>query len=114
MLDTQYWPLPPGIGLIIEALVEAITQNQQTIDSLSQQVNHINGVKIALESARSVESPLSATLASLSGSWSEVTTQTNDLVTFLNAIDKLPELDETFAPVIHQSWVTLSSKLSAW
>ncbi|KAL7006705.1 hypothetical protein EMMF5_003591 [Cystobasidiomycetes sp. EMM_F5] len=103
-----------GIGVIINAIVEAITKNQDAINSLSRQVNQINGVKMAVESARSIESPLGMTLSSLSGSWSVVTTQTNNLDAFLNTINKLPNLEPTFVPVIRQTWVKLSADLGAW
>ncbi|KAI9106323.1 hypothetical protein DFS34DRAFT_589564 [Phlyctochytrium arcticum] len=104
----------PGIGAIIDAIVSAIKGDQDAINSLNREISSLNIAQAQVTAAIASTAPCRELTSTLSGGWSTLTTQTQQLQTFQNILEKNPTRDATFRPLVQSSWATLSSNLAKW
>lgn len=110
----QWWPLPPGLGLLIKTIVESITQNEKRIKELEGQMSDLRSAQFQLEMARMYEDQCLDTVVQLTKSWSDLTQEASDLAALLKIIADVPDTAGALAEDAKKTWVALNSELARW
>ncbi|KIM19871.1 hypothetical protein M408DRAFT_334234 [Serendipita vermifera MAFF 305830] len=110
----KWWPIPPGLGAIIDAIVSSIKGDQDAINDLNREIGALNAAQSQVTAALSLSAPLRDLTADLSRGWSTLTTQTQQLQTFEQILENNPARDEKFRPIVQASWKILSDNLARW
>ncbi|EJU00462.1 hypothetical protein DACRYDRAFT_23341 [Dacryopinax primogenitus] len=110
----KWWPLPPGIGLLIKVLVEEITHTESDINNLERNIGQYEQAKRQMEAVRATEDSYVNTIVSVTTSWASLTQETNDLAGLLQIIADLPVTIDSLIVDARNSWLTLSAELQQW
>lgn len=101
-------------GLLIKAIVEAIRHDEATIRDLGQEITALNLAHSQLSAALAISAPCHDLTTALSQGWSTLTTQTQQLQTFVQLLESNPDRDAAFRPLVQNSWGTFSANLARW
>ncbi|KAF8326919.1 hypothetical protein F5887DRAFT_1113358 [Amanita rubescens] len=109
-----YWPFPPGVGQIIYVIIDSIKKTTDELNSLRNDINRLQQAQAQVANVQQVSDSIGEMTSTLSQSWSQLTTKTDDLSTLVKAVVITPEVAQAVLPVVRAKWQTLSASLSYW
>lgn len=109
-----YWPIPPGIGAIIYIIIDSITDTTNSINRLKNDIARLNSTQAYVSNIQSVSERVGNTTSSLSQSWSDLTTKTQTLETYVHAIVINPDTENIIRPIVQNAWRAFSNELKRW
>ncbi|EGO29890.1 hypothetical protein SERLADRAFT_458229 [Serpula lacrymans var. lacrymans S7.9] len=109
-----FWPFPPGLGAIIYAIIDAITQTTKELRNIRNDISRLNSARAYVDAARKISEDTGRTTSALSQSWSQLTTKTQELETLAYTVVITPEIEAAIRPIVQVKWQAFRSELSGW
>ena len=103
-----------SLGAIIYIIIDSIMQTTKEINNLRKNINKIRSTEVYVSRVQKMSEDVVCTTSSLSQSWSELTTKTNNLQTLVFTVVINPATEQAIRPVVQAQWVVFSNVLKQW
>ena len=102
------------VGTIIYLIIDSIKQTTKEINKLRNDIYKLNSTRVYVIRVQKMLDDVGRTTSTLSQSWSELTTKTNNLQSLVYAVVINPAVEQAVRPVVKANWEVFRNDLKQW